>query len=161
MYDGLLGGAYRYRLELRPWIWLLSRVQDCCIFQNQSVWDIINAIFTKAGFSKTSDKRQNQAGSQVLEYCVQYSETSLDFVTRLMEKYGLYYYFTHADGEHTLVFADDPNAHTALDTAIPFAFKQTDTRPSRITSGNGRPTSSCSLGPRRSTTTTSRRRRPT
>jgi len=125
VYDGLLGGAYRYRLELRPWIWLLSRAQDCCIFQNQSVWDIINAIFSKAGFTKTSDKRQNQTGSQVLEYCVQYNETSLAFVTRLMEKYGLYYYFTHTDGDHTLVFADDPNSHTALDKAISFTFRQT------------------------------------
>ena len=125
VYDGLLGGAYRYHLELRPWIWLLSRVQDCFIFQNKSVWDIINAIFSAAGFTKLSDKRQNSAGSQVLEYCVQYNETSFDFVTRLMEKYGIYYYFTHADGEHTLVFADDPNSHTALTKAIPFVFKQT------------------------------------
>jgi len=125
VYDGLRSGASHYRVELRPWIWLLSRVQDCFIFQNKSVWDIINAIFSAAGFTKLEDKRQNQAGSQVLEYCVQYNETSLDFVTRLMEKYGIYYYFTHKDGEHTLVFADDPNSHTALPKAIPFIFRQT------------------------------------
>lgn len=125
VYDGLLGGAYRYRLELRPWIWLLSRVQDCYIYQNMTVWAIINDIFTRAGFTAISDKRQNSAGSQTLEYCVQYNETSLDFVTRLMEKYGLYFYFTHADGQHTLVFADDPNSHTALADAIPFEFQQT------------------------------------
>jgi type VI secretion system secreted protein VgrG len=125
LYDGLLGGAYRYRLELRPWIWLLSRVQDCYIYQNKTVWAIINDIFTRAGFTKLSDKRQNQAGSETLEYCVQYNETSLDFVTRLMEKYGIYYYFTHTATDHTLVFADDPNSHTALAKAIPFVFKQT------------------------------------
>ena len=125
IYDGLQGGAYRYHLELRPWIWLLSRVQNCFIFQNKSVWDIINAIFSTAGFTKLSDNRQNQAGSEMLEFCVQYNETSLDFVTRLMEKYGIYYYFTHTASDHTLVFCDDPNSHTALTDAIPFSFRQT------------------------------------
>ena len=125
LYDGLLGGAYRYRLELRPWIWLLSRVQDCYIYQNKTVWAIINDIFTRNNFTKLEDKRQNQAGSETLEYCVQYNETSLDFVTRLMEKYGIYYYFSHTESDHTLVFADDPNSHTALEKQIPFVFKQT------------------------------------
>ncbi len=125
VYDGLLGGAYHYRLELRPWIWLLSRVQDCFIFQNKTVFDIIGAIFTNNGFTNTSDKRQNTAGSETLEFCVQYNETSLDFVTRLMEKYGIYYYFTHTASDHTLVFCDDPNSHTALTNAIPFSFQQT------------------------------------
>lgn len=125
VYDGLLGGAYRYRLELRPWIWLLSRKQDCYIYQNMTVWAIIQDIFSRASFTAISDKRQNSSGSQTLEFCVQYNETSMDFVTRLMEKYGLYYYFTHADGQHTLVFADDPNSHTALTNAIPFVLRQT------------------------------------
>jgi type VI secretion system secreted protein VgrG len=128
VFDGMVEGAYRYRLELRPWIWLLSRTQDCRIFQNKSVWDIITSVFRDAGFSDFTDKRQNQAGSQVLEYCVQYNETSLDFVTRLMEVYGLYYYFTHASGQHTLVMADDPNSHTALSDALPYQYEQTEYR---------------------------------
>ncbi len=107
VYDGLTGGAYHYRLELRPWIWLLSRVQDCYIYQNMTVWAIIGDIFTRNSFTATSDKRQNSSGSETLEYCVQYNESSMDFVTRLMEKYGLYYYFTHTASDHTLVFADD------------------------------------------------------
>ncbi len=127
-YAGLSGGAYRYRMELRPWIWLLSRVQDCRIFQNQSAWTIITTIFRDAGFSEFQDKRQNQAGDITLEYCVQYRESSLDFVTRLMETFGIYYYFTHHDGQHTLVLADDPNSHTALSPAIPFYTDQTEYR---------------------------------
>ncbi len=127
-YGGLSGGAYRYLVELRPWIWLLSHVQDCKIFQNQSVWDTILAVFRAAGFSAFKDSRQNQSGSIVLEYCVQYRETSLDFVTRLMEQYGIYYYFTHADGQHTLVLADDPNSHTALPKALPYVLAQTEYR---------------------------------
>ena len=127
-YGGLTGGAYRYHVELRPWIWLLSRVHDCKIFQKKSVWDIILSVFRDAHFSAFEDKRQNQAGSTVLEYCVQYRESSLDFVTRLMEQFGLYYYTTHTDGEHKLVLADDPNSHTSVGAAIPYRIRQTEQR---------------------------------
>lgn len=128
VFDGLVRGAYRYRFEVRPAIWLLSHRQDCRIYQNKSVWDIITSVFSDYGSIDVSDQRKNQTGSQTLEYCVQYNETSFDFVTRLMEVYGLYYYFTHADGKHTLVMADDPNSHTALPKALPYAFEQTEFR---------------------------------
>ena len=127
-YAGLRGGAASYRVELRPWIWLLSHQQNCVIYQNQSPWDIIMAVFQKAGFSNYKDQRRNSAGSTSLEYCVQYDESSLDFVTRLMEEYGIYYYYTHADGKHTLVFCDDPNSHTSVGAAIPFAREGPDLR---------------------------------
>ena len=96
-YEGLAAGAHRYRLELRPWIWLLSRIRTSRIFQNQSVWDVITTVFRDAGFTDFEDKRQNGTGDIMLDYCVQYQETTLDFVTRLMETYGLYYFFTHSD----------------------------------------------------------------
>jgi type VI secretion system secreted protein VgrG len=128
VYAGLSGGAYRYHLELRPWIWLLSRVQDCKIFQNMAAWDIILKVFRDNGFSDFDDKRQNQAGGTVLEYCVQYRESSFDFVTRLMERFGIYYYFTFTDGVHTLELCDDPNSHTSVGAAIPFYFSQSEYR---------------------------------
>ena len=131
-YAGLSGGAATYRIELRPWIWLLSHQQDCMIFQTQSPWDIITTIFTNAGFSAGtdySDNRQNSTGSTpTLDYCVQYDESCFAFVTRLMEEYGIYYYYQHASGSHTLVFCDDPNSHPALSTAIPFQSQSTELR---------------------------------
>jgi type VI secretion system secreted protein VgrG len=120
VYDGVIDANFRYRLELRPWIWLLSQAQNCRIFQQKSVWEIITSVFRDAGFTNFEDKRQNQAGDQVLEYCVQYDETTLDFVSRLMEKYGLYYYFTHTTSQQTLVMADDPNSHTPLSNPLPY-----------------------------------------
>jgi type VI secretion system secreted protein VgrG len=117
---GLIDADYAYKLEMRPWIWLLSRERSCRIFQQKSVWDIITGIFRDAGFTDFSDKRQNQTGDQTLDYCVQFDETTLDFVSRLMEKYGLYYYHTHTQTQHTLVMADDPNSHTALSNALPY-----------------------------------------
>ena len=127
-YIGRVSGVYRYRAELRPWIWLLTRKQDCKIFQKMSAWDIINKVFKDADFSALKDNRQNQSGSVTLDYCVQYHETSFDFVTRLMEEFGIYYYFEHTDKEHTLVFADDPGSHTAITKSIPFYFSQLEQR---------------------------------
>jgi len=128
IYTGLVGGAYLYRVELRPWIWLLSRKRDCKIFQNMSVWDIITTVFRDAGFTDFEDNRQAQAGEQVLEYCVQYDESALDFVTRLMEKYGIYYFVRHETSKHTLVLADDPNSHAALANAIAYDAESTPHR---------------------------------
>ena len=127
-YRGLTGGGYRYRLELRPWIWLLSHKQDCRIFSSKSPWTIMTELFRDGGFTDFADKRQNSAGDIVLDYCVQYRETTLDFVTRLMEQYGIYYYVAHKDGAHTVTFADDPNSHTSAGQAIPYQYDQTDWR---------------------------------
>ena len=127
-YTGASGGAYRYRLALRPWIWLLSRTQDCKIFQKQSAFDIINSVLKTVKYSSVEDKRTLSSGSVVLDYCVQYRETSLDFVTRLMEQYGIYYYFEHTATTHTLVFADDLNSHTAITPAIPYQRQMTEAR---------------------------------
>ena len=125
---GLSGGAYRYKLELRPWIWLLSQITDCRIFQNKTAFEIVTQVFRDAGFSDFEDKRQGGAGDIELEYCVQYRETSLDFVTRLMEQFGFYFHHRFERGSHTLVIADDPNAHILVESAVPFAFDQTEYR---------------------------------
>jgi type VI secretion system secreted protein VgrG len=128
-YSGVSGGVYSYHVELRPWIWLLTRTQDCKIFQNMSAWDIIQKVISDAGFSgMQQDKRQNSAGATpVLKYCVQYDETAFDFITRLMEQFGIYYFFTHDDGKHTLVFADDTGSHTSIGE-LPFYFTQVEHR---------------------------------
>lgn len=125
---GLSQGAYRYKLEVRPWIWLLSQVTDCKIFQNKTAFEIIKQVFNDAGFSGMDDKRRGGAGDIKLEYCVQYCETSLAFVTRLMEQFGLYYFFTHTESAHTLVLADDTSSHTLLPAAIPYKFDETEYR---------------------------------
>src|SRR6516162_3933371 len=59
---GLVSGAYRYHVEVRPWIWLLTRVTDCRIFQSKSAFQIITQVFRDAGFSDFKDARQSGAG---------------------------------------------------------------------------------------------------
>ena len=95
---------YRYRATVRPWLWLLTRRQNCKIFQNQSVPDILQAVLGEYGFAV----EKHLTGSyRQWGYCVQYQETDFDFVSRLMEHEGIYYFFKHALGSHTLVLTDD------------------------------------------------------
>ena len=99
----------RYHAEIHPWLWLLTKTADCRIFQNESVPEIIKEIFTDFGFS---DFRDGLTGTyDKREYCVQYNETAFNFVSRLMEDEGIFYFFEHKDGVHTLVLGDDADVH--------------------------------------------------
>jgi len=99
----------RYTAELVPWLWLLTRTADSRIFQGLSVPDIVEKIFTENGFA---DYRiQLHGGYGKREYCVQYRETDFNFISRLLEEEGIYYFFEHEDGRHTMVLADVPTEH--------------------------------------------------
>jgi type VI secretion system secreted protein VgrG len=93
-----------YQAEVVPWLWLLTRTADCKIFQMMTAPDIIQQVFGTYGMSNF---RNNLQGTYpVREYTVQYRETDFNFVTRLMEQYGIFYFFEHTNGTHTLVLAD-------------------------------------------------------
>jgi len=99
-----------YRAEVVPWPWLLTRTTDCRIFQNQNTPDIITTIFGDFGFS---DYKLELKGSYPKrEYCVQYRETAFNFISRLMEHEGIFYFFRHEDGKHTLVLANAASSYT-------------------------------------------------
>ncbi|WP_394540505.1 type VI secretion system spike protein VgrG1a [Pseudomonas aeruginosa] len=98
-----------YQATLRPWPWLLTRTSDCRIFQNQSVPEIIKQVFRDLGFSDFEDALSRSY--REWEYCVQYRETSFDFVSRLMEQEGIYYWFRHEQSRHILVLSDAYGAH--------------------------------------------------
>ena len=99
-----------YQATLRPWLWLLTRTSDCRIFQNLTIPQIIKQVFRDLGFSDFEDALSRPY--REWEYCVQYRETSFDFVSRLMEQEGIYYFFRHEQGRHVLVLADAYGAHT-------------------------------------------------
>ena len=101
-----------YQVTLRPWLWLLSRTSDCRIFQNLSIPQIIKQVFRDLGFSDFEDALSRPY--REWEYCVQYRETSFDFVSRLMEQEGIYYFFRHEQDRHVLVLADAYGAHTSV-----------------------------------------------
>jgi type VI secretion system secreted protein VgrG len=106
---------FRYRLVLRPWFSLLAHRANCRIFLDKNVNDIIQQVFTDAGFSSGTDFKFRTTGNyDKIKYCVQYRETDFAFASRLMEQYGIYYYFEHQDGQHTMVMADSRASHSAV-----------------------------------------------
>lgn len=98
-----------YRGELRPWTHFLTLSLDCEIFQEMTVPDIIEAVLGDLGYSDFTNS--TQASYEPRDYAVQYQETAFNFITRLMEEEGIFYFFKHEDSAHTLVFADDLGAH--------------------------------------------------
>lgn len=109
-----------YHAQVVPWLWFLTRHADCRIFQHKSPPDIISQVFGLFSFSKF---RKSLTGSYpTLEYCVQYRETAFNFVSRLMEEYGIFYYFDHtSEGEHTLVMCD-ANTKLPVTTGSPVSY---------------------------------------
>ena len=98
-----------YSAELVPSLWLLTLSRDRVIYQNKTAVDIIKAVL--GAFSVTFDAQLTGTyGSR--EYCVQYDETALEFISRLMEEEGIFYFFTFTNGGHTMVLGDSTSAHT-------------------------------------------------
>ena len=108
--QGQLDGQFTaYRAQMVPWLWFLTRTADCRIFQNMKAPDIIQKIFADLSFQ---DFELRLYGDFVKrDYCAQYRETDFNFVSRLMEQEGIYYFFEHEKNKHILVLANDPAAH--------------------------------------------------
>lgn len=125
-------GVRHYRATLVPWFSFLKLATNCRIFQQKSVTDIIDQIFSDLGWS-AYDKQLTQTYS-ALDYCVQYRESDFDYVSRLMESAGIFYFFKHEDGKHTLVLADDASKYVdCLENSLSYYGDFDSQIPSRIT----------------------------
>lgn len=106
---GYAGRYTVYRMVLRPELWLLSRNRDCRVYQRRTVPEILYEVFQR---NQLSDIESMLTGSYAArEYCVQYRESDLHFVQRLMQEEGIYYAFQHKQGAHTLLLLDASSAH--------------------------------------------------
>lgn len=102
--------ATTYYVELRPWLWQCTLTSDSRIFQDKKTDEIIKAVFEDLGFK---DHEFKLSGSyKPRTYCVQYRESAFDFISRLMEDEGMFYFFKHESGKHKMVIADAKGAHT-------------------------------------------------
>jgi type VI secretion system secreted protein VgrG len=119
----------QFRLEIVPQLWLLTRKLNSRIFQQMSSLDIIKKVLTGVEVSY-----EVQGDFKSREYCVQYQETDFRFVSRLMEEEGIYYFFRHTEGSHTMVLGNTPQSHQKIgfvpqvDFIEDFGFTPTDTR---------------------------------
>jgi type VI secretion system secreted protein VgrG len=98
-----------YQAEIVPKLWRLTRTADCRIFQQKTVPQIIEELFGEFGL--TDYELSLNATYDTWDYCVQYRETAFNFISRLMEQEGIFYFFRHEERKHTLVLADGVSAY--------------------------------------------------
>nr|WP_264294020.1 type VI secretion system tip protein TssI/VgrG [Diaphorobacter aerolatus] len=110
-YIGRDGDYFSYMAVLRPNFWHATRRTDFKIFQNMKAPDIVKDVLSK--YDITIDDRLTGSYRNWV-YMVQYDESDFNFVSRVMESEGIYYFFSHAQGSHQLVLADDIGAHAPL-----------------------------------------------
>ncbi len=119
-------GARQYALTLRPRLWLMSQRSDCRIFLTQSTLEVLETLcaehrirdYTLAGITRPPPKR---------DYVVQWNETDLAYLLRRLQEEGLFYWFRHERGKHTLAVGDHPSAYDgSQDTRIRLAFGSSD-----------------------------------
>jgi type VI secretion system secreted protein VgrG len=114
-----------YRITLRPWLWFLTRTSDCRIFpvslnreegdtmtfaaRQMTVPDLVMELFREHGLTDF-DSILNET-YKGWEHCVQYRESDFQFVQRMLEHEGIYYYFFHDEQKHELILSDGPLSH--------------------------------------------------
>ena len=105
------GRYFGYQASVRPWLWFLTRTADCRIFQEQSVPDIVKQVFEDHAHANFEFKLFRSYRKWV--YCVQYRESDYNFIARLLEHEGIYWYMEHSDGDSKMVLVDSQSAHDA------------------------------------------------
>lgn len=98
---------HMYRARVVPWLWMLTKAADCRVHESaesKNAQDIIDGIFQEFGFSDYTWKLKHTPIKR--KYCLQYRETHYDFISRLLAEEGIYFYFEHQEGKHTLVLSD-------------------------------------------------------
>jgi type VI secretion system secreted protein VgrG len=110
-------GYNKYSAIVKPAVWLLDECYDCRIFQDKSVPDILKEVLGDGslgakGVKVKIEHRLELSGSYApREFCVQYNESDFNFISRLCEEEGIFYFFEHKNGKHTLVFGDAADKH--------------------------------------------------
>lgn len=102
--EGQHQDQFVYQLELRTWLWFLMHNRNCRIFQNCNVLSIIKEIFSR--YSVANYRIETETDYPEKEYCVQFGESDFNFVSRLMEDAGIWYYIDHSDGQDVMVITD-------------------------------------------------------
>lgn len=119
-YIGLHEGYGYYSLEVRPWLWFLTRNRNNRIFQDLNAIDIIKKIFGDHGFSDFTVQVNRTPDARI--YTVQYNESDYDFICRLMEEEGVYFFSTVKNSVDHLMIVDDIGAHSPVKDAASIKF---------------------------------------
>jgi type VI secretion system secreted protein VgrG len=107
-FTGRAGKDWTYEAIVRPRLWHASRRSDCRIWQNKTVPDILKEVLDANGIAYDTRLKETY---RPWEYLTQYRESDLNFISRLMEHEGIYYWFEHSAGNHVLVLGDHFSTH--------------------------------------------------
>lgn len=113
-----------YRVELVPEVWLLTRISRSRVFQKKTVKDIVQEVFKDGGVPSSRFRFALKRSLPAREYCVQYRETDWNFVSRLLEEEGIFYFFEQKDKETVLVMGDSPDAVVAISAPDKIPFRE-------------------------------------
>ncbi len=114
MLKGRRDRFYLYQTRVVPSLWLLSLERDCRIFQDKDVEEIVKQVLQDGGITSDRIDFRLQNRPPKREYCVQYRETDLNFISRLLEEEGIFYFFEHSHDKHVLVFGDSTVAYQSI-----------------------------------------------
>jgi type VI secretion system secreted protein VgrG len=92
-----------YRIRMVPTLWLLSLNRQTRVFQNKTALEIVELVLAPYSIVPRLEQHNSYAS---LEYCTQYRESDLEFVLRLMQQHGLFFYFVHSASDHVMVLTD-------------------------------------------------------
>ncbi|EOK0854376.1 type VI secretion system tip protein VgrG [Escherichia coli] len=107
---GHQGRSVVYELRLEPWLKILTHTSDYKAFQNKNVVDILDEVLDEYPWPVEKRLVENYP---TRAWQVQYGETDFAFIQRLMQEWGIYWWFEHSENSHTLVLADAINVHKA------------------------------------------------
>ncbi|WP_394393085.1 type VI secretion system Vgr family protein [Shewanella woodyi] len=110
----------QYNVTIVPALSRLKLRKNSRIFQQQNVLVIISTLLNEMGISDYAFSCDARFESEVREYCVQYSETDFEFISRLAAEVGLFYYFEHTQDVHTLIFCDSTSKLSGIKSPFPY-----------------------------------------
>jgi len=128
----LAGGLYAYRCVAEPRLAFLRASMDCRIFQDQTIQAIVDDVLNARSAGPAVFQHMDSQSAQ-RPYCVQFNETDLDFLQRVLDEAGCTYFFTHTQNDHTFTVTGDPAASFA-DVGIPtLVVREDPERPDAVT----------------------------
>lgn len=123
-YSGVSGSYYLYDVHLVPTFWTLSLKTNCRIFQDKNAQDIIKEVLEKGGITGDRVRFALTNKNRMRGFCVQYRETDFNFISRLMEEEGIFYFFEHYEDKHVVVFSDSSVVHVPIEGEPEICFRQ-------------------------------------
>ena len=113
-YTGRNGGFYLYAADVVPTLWQLSLRKNFRIFQGKQAQEIVKQVLEDGGINSDRYRFALVDETRLRKFCVQYGETDLDFITRILEEEGIFYFFEHYKDKHVMVMSDNPAVHLPI-----------------------------------------------